>query len=82
MGYTPAMTHLLLALALTACTPNGEETTPGAASEVLDGETCVPEACATGTWGAVEGNADTVYVDGTADPGGDGSARQTGSACT
>ena len=37
--------------------------------EVLDGDTCVPEACGTGPWGSLEAD---VWVDPAADDGGDG----------
>ena len=32
------------------------------------------EACGTGTWGDLETDEDTVYVDGSAEAGGDGTA--------
>ncbi len=38
------------------------------------GESCVPEACGTGTWGALERDDDNVHVDASAAAGGDGSA--------
>ncbi|MDP6934643.1 MAG: right-handed parallel beta-helix repeat-containing protein, partial [Myxococcota bacterium] len=41
--------------------------------ELLDGEQCVPEACGTGTWGDLDTDGDTLYVDAASDPGGDGS---------
>ncbi len=44
-----------------------------AGGEVLDGETCVPEACGVGTWGDLPVDAATVYVDVEAPGGGDGS---------
>ncbi len=40
---------------------------------VADGETCVPEACGRGTWGDLEVDDDSVYVDIAAPEGGDGS---------
>jgi hypothetical protein len=41
---------LLLALLITACNTDPEPVTC-AEGELLDGDTCVPEACGTGTWG-------------------------------
>lgn len=41
--------------------------------EILDGSTCVPEACGVGTWGSLPADGNTVYVDVTANPDGDGS---------
>lgn len=43
------------------------------AGEILDGEECVPEACGAAPWGAVPVDAGTVFVDGAAAAGGDGS---------
>ncbi|MDP6931728.1 MAG: right-handed parallel beta-helix repeat-containing protein [Myxococcota bacterium] len=43
--------------------------------EILDGQTCVPEACGSGTWGNLQTGSGTVYVNAAADPGGDGSAQ-------
>ena len=66
-----------LALVLAGCqaTPKGGQPSPTAPScatgELLDGEVCVPEACATGRWGAVVDAV--VYVDVMAGDGGDGS---------
>ncbi len=40
---------------------------------VDDGGVCVPEACGTGTWGHLEVDDSTVYVDQAAEEGGDGS---------
>ncbi|MDP6934599.1 MAG: right-handed parallel beta-helix repeat-containing protein, partial [Myxococcota bacterium] len=57
---------------LTACGSDPEPLTCGE-GELLDGETCVPEACGTGTWGNLETDPDTVYVDASAEAGGDGS---------
>ncbi|MDP6935529.1 MAG: right-handed parallel beta-helix repeat-containing protein, partial [Myxococcota bacterium] len=34
---------------------------------------CVPEACGTGTWGDLQTDGDTIYVDASAEAGGDGS---------
>jgi len=42
--------------------------------EVLDGETCVPEACGVGTWGDLPVDGDTVYV--AAGGTGDGTVEQ------
>ncbi len=39
-----------------------------------DGGVCVPEACGTGTWGDLQVDETTVYVDVSAEHGGDGSA--------
>jgi len=44
------------------------------AGYLLDGDTCVPEACGIGTWGNLEVGPGTVYVDIQAGSGGDGSA--------
>jgi hypothetical protein len=41
---------------------------------VADGESCVPEACGVGTWGDLPTDEATVFVDGAAAEGGDGSA--------
>ncbi len=38
-----------------------------------DGGSCVPEACGTGGWGALEVDGSTVFVDAAAESGGDGS---------
>ncbi len=46
---------------------------PCAEGHISDGGTCVPEACGTGTWGNLELEASTVYVDIEAAEGGDGS---------
>ncbi|MDP6931930.1 MAG: right-handed parallel beta-helix repeat-containing protein, partial [Myxococcota bacterium] len=62
---------LLLALLL-ACSTDPEPLTC-AQDELLDGEQCVPEACGTGTWGDLETDGDTIYVDASAEIGGDGS---------
>ncbi|MDP6932923.1 MAG: right-handed parallel beta-helix repeat-containing protein [Myxococcota bacterium] len=62
---------LLLALLL-ACGTDPEPVTC-AEGELLDGDACVPEACGTGTWGELETDGDTIYVDGSAEDGGDGS---------
>ncbi len=40
---------------------------------IADGDTCVPEACGTGSWGALEVDASTVFVDASAPEEGDGS---------
>ncbi|MDP6935685.1 MAG: hypothetical protein QGG40_22385, partial [Myxococcota bacterium] len=65
---------LLLALLLACGT---DDTTPLASpcveGELLDDEQCVPEACGTGTWGDLDTDSDTIYVDASADAGGDGS---------
>ncbi|MDP6931928.1 MAG: hypothetical protein QGG40_03390 [Myxococcota bacterium] len=63
---------LLLALLLTACGTDPEPLTC-AEGELLDGDACVPEACGTGTWGDLETDGDTIYVDASAEDGGDGS---------
>ncbi len=39
---------------------------------LADRGSCVPETCGTGTWGALEVDASTVFVDAGADEGGDG----------
>ncbi|MDP6935552.1 MAG: hypothetical protein QGG40_21715, partial [Myxococcota bacterium] len=62
---------LLLALLLSACGTDTPLTC--AEGELLDGDACVPEACGTGTWGDLETDGDTIYVDGSAEEGGDGS---------
>ncbi|MDP6932203.1 MAG: right-handed parallel beta-helix repeat-containing protein [Myxococcota bacterium] len=70
MHYTLSV-PLLLALLL-ACSTDTEPVTC-AEGELLDGDACVPEACGTGTWGDLETNGDTLYVDASAEAGGDGS---------
>ena len=62
---------LLLALLLSACGTDTPLTC--AEGELLDGEQCVPDACGTGTWGDLETGGDTLYVDASAEDGGDGS---------
>ena len=61
---------LLLALLL-ACSTDPEPLTC-AEGELLDGDLCVPEVCGTGTWGDLETDGYTIYVDASADAGGDG----------
>ncbi len=53
-----------------------EDTTPPTCTSghLLDGASCVPEACGVGTWGDLSVDAGTVYVDIAAEDGGDGSA--------
>ncbi|MDP6933653.1 MAG: right-handed parallel beta-helix repeat-containing protein, partial [Myxococcota bacterium] len=61
-------------LGLMGCPGNDDTTrTTCAAGEILDGESCVPEACGTGTWGDLQTGSDTIYVNATAEEGGDGS---------
>ena len=62
-----------LALLLVACGEPPPTFLTCAEGELLDGDACVPEACGTGTWGNLETDDDTVYVDGSAEAGGDGS---------
>ena len=62
-------TALLLCASMCAC----ESPPECAEGTVADGDVCVPEACGIGTWGDLPVDGDTVYVDGAADPGGDGS---------
>ncbi|MDP6934215.1 MAG: right-handed parallel beta-helix repeat-containing protein, partial [Myxococcota bacterium] len=62
---------LLLTLLL-ACSTDPEPLTC-AQGELLDGDACVPEACGTGTWGDLQTDGDTIYVDASAEDGGDGS---------
>ena len=63
---------ILLALLLSACGTDPEPVTC-AEDELLDGDACVPEVCRTGSWGSLETGSDTLYVDGSAETGGDGS---------
>ncbi len=68
--------HMLLALLLSACAsnePTPDPVTTCAGGEVLDGETCVPEACGAGTWGNLPVDGNTVYVNVEAVESGDGS---------
>ncbi|MDP6933297.1 MAG: right-handed parallel beta-helix repeat-containing protein, partial [Myxococcota bacterium] len=66
--------HPLWMTLLLSCDPGTtEEDPPCQEGELLDGDSCVPEACGTGTWGEVQTDADTVYVDGSAQADGDGS---------
>jgi hypothetical protein len=68
---------------LTACSPEPEgppddtappDTGPDCGEgELADGDSCVPEACGTGTWGALALGEATLYVDAAAAEGGDGS---------
>ncbi len=67
-------------LTLTACWPGAPQPGDGvlepsecAEGYGRDGEFCVFEACGTGTWGELELDEDTVYVDIEAAEGGDGS---------
>ncbi|MFH1463470.1 MAG: right-handed parallel beta-helix repeat-containing protein [Pseudomonadota bacterium] len=74
--HTPA--SLLYTVLLTACPSQHEPPLSDAPTcdtgYVADGDTCVPEACGTGTWGGLPVDAGTVYVSAEADEGGDGSA--------
>ncbi|MDP6934306.1 MAG: right-handed parallel beta-helix repeat-containing protein, partial [Myxococcota bacterium] len=58
---------------LLACGPSEPGPVHCGSDEILDGEICVPEACGTGTWGDLETDGDTIYVDASAEDGGDGS---------
>lgn len=71
------MRHSILTLMLVGCSPDpGQPDDTGTElscdeGQLLDSDgTCVPEACGTGTWGAIEGA--TVFVDSAAEAGGDG----------
>ncbi len=74
----PLALVLPLTSAIAGCPqPTPEE--PAAALECDEGQleddgSCVPEACGVGTWGALEVDGDTVYVNIEAADGGDGSA--------
>ncbi len=63
----------LLPTLLLACQGGPGPATACPDGQIPDGTTCVPEACGTGTWGNLETADDTVYVDVTANAGGDGS---------
>ncbi|MDP6932095.1 MAG: right-handed parallel beta-helix repeat-containing protein, partial [Myxococcota bacterium] len=71
MHYTLSVSSLLFLL-VSACGTDPDPPTC-AEGQLLDGEQCVSEACGTGTWGNLETDGDTIYVDGTAQSGGDGS---------
>ena len=62
---------LPLLLACTEPSPTPVEEVPCAEGELLDGESCVPEACGLGPWGDLALTDTTIYVDGVTD--GDGS---------
>ncbi|MDP6932910.1 MAG: right-handed parallel beta-helix repeat-containing protein, partial [Myxococcota bacterium] len=64
--------HLLFWAACQGEVPDPDPLTC-AEGELLDGESCVPEECGTGTWGDLQTDQDTLYVDGSAQTGGDGS---------
>ena len=67
--------HLLVTtVALTACV---QEPEPARCADglVLDGSSCVPARCGTGTWGDLPVDDATFYVDATAGEGGSGTAR-------
>lgn len=65
---------LALALLLAACSrdapPAKELTCP--AGELDDAGSCVPVECGRGTWGNLDVDGDTVFVDASAEEGGDG----------
>ena len=71
LQYTPSV-PLFLSLLLSACGTDPEPVSC-VQGELLDGDACVPEICGTGTWGELETGSDTIYVDGSAESGGDGS---------
>ncbi|MDP6935260.1 MAG: hypothetical protein QGG40_20235, partial [Myxococcota bacterium] len=64
---------LILTLLLAACGTEEPAALTCAEGELLDGERCVPEACGIGTWGNLQTDEVTVYVDASAEAGGDGS---------
>lgn len=76
-GSTGSLT-LLLAFALSGCTPP-EAPPPATAAppcpsgEILDGEICVAARCARGPWGELERDEDTLHVAAWGDSAGDGS---------
>jgi len=47
---------------------------PCASGQILDGASCVPESCGVGTWGSIEVDEATAFVDASVGPGGDGTA--------
>ncbi len=54
--------------------PDDTDPPPGCDTGYIDDDgTCVPEECGTGTWGNLEVDAETVFVDAEAASGGDGS---------
>ncbi len=71
-----SLCFIALALPLAACSapPSSAATaqTSCPVGEVLDGDTCLPEACGTGLWGNLSVDDETVYVD-VAAADGDGS---------
>ncbi len=80
----PTITLLsCLALIATACGEDPPPTCPEdtgsptvcAPGFLNDGGSCVPEACGVGTWGNLEVDASTVFVDAAAADGGDGSSQ-------
>lgn len=60
------MVLCMLVLLLQACRPSapagGDSAASCADGEVRDGDTCVPEACGTGPWGAAALDEDAVFV--------------------
>ncbi|MDP6934177.1 MAG: right-handed parallel beta-helix repeat-containing protein, partial [Myxococcota bacterium] len=71
-GY-PLSVPFLLAIFLSACGADEPDAITCTEGELLDGDECVPVACGTGTWGALQTDDDTIYVDALAEAGGDGS---------
>ncbi len=73
---SPRLRSSLVMVLLTACPTPAPEDVPHSCDPgfVADGDTCVPEACGSGTWGALELDGTTVHVDASAEPGGDGRA--------
>lgn len=69
------MRRAVLLVLLSSCsTEQTEPPAPGCAGEgVWDGELCVPAHCGVGAWGELAADDNTIYVDGAAMDGGDGS---------
>ena len=71
----------VLALGLVRCTaePTAGSAQPDAVPDAcedgdrLDGEACVPIACGAGTWGRLDTTGPALFVDATAETGGNGS---------
>ncbi len=73
-----SMLFVSLLLSSTACDGSPKDRNPAGEPDCADGYladegSCVPEACGTGTWGALPVDDSTVYADASAGDGGDGS---------
>ncbi len=75
----PPLPAALLTLVALGCPqpPGKGPLDAGACAEgwLVDGDSCVPEACGEGTWGTLAVDDATIYVDGQAGSDGDGSAQ-------